>query len=99
MPEMPDAERQKGQRPKARNARCRMPEMPKARNAKCQMLNARKAKGQKCQMLNAGLQTPSFLASVILGIRHSWHSSFPPGLSRRHKSNAFGQLTYPREGV
>jgi hypothetical protein len=66
------------------NDECQKCQMLNARNAKkCQMLNARKAKGQKGQMLNAGLQTPSFLAFVILGIRRSWHSSFPPGIARR----------------
>jgi hypothetical protein len=28
------------------------------------------------QMTNAGMPAPGFLAFVILGIRHSWHSSF-----------------------
>jgi hypothetical protein len=55
MPEMPDAERQKGQ-------------MPKARNAKCSM--------QDCKPRHSWHS--SFLAFVILGIRHS-RRAFPGG--------------------
>jgi hypothetical protein len=62
---MPDAERQKGQRP----------EMPDAECQKCQMLNARKAKCQRPEMPNAQCRTAN---PVILGIRHS-RRAFPGG--------------------